>query len=582
MSDIHVRRIRKVILEDYSSLIHLSELESRTPEEAEQNRLTRGQAALVLSHAAHISKEEAAATVVDGFDDNGIDAIYFDESVQILYAVQSKWVSSGNKGPDLASIEKFVSGFRDLLSAKFERFNEKVNAMRNTLEKALDTPNAEFVLLIAYTGLQPLSIHIDRKLNDLLEEQNNPVDIVSFRIYSQKELYNAMSGGLDGPPISLDVTLHDWGQIAEPYRAYYGRVSAEEIASWYHDHNSSLFARNLRKFKGDTEVNRAIKQTLTSQPEKFWYFNNGITVLCNSIGKKPIGGANRDVGHFRFEGVSVVNGAQTVGNIATSVMQGFTKAKQAYVLVRFISLENCPPDFAAEVTTATNTQNRIEPRDFASLDPTQERLKRDLKLDLGKAYIYKSGENPPTIEHGCTIEDATIALACAYPNIQLAADAKSKLGALWEDIKKAPYTLIFNDRLTAYRLWHSVEIMRAVEAALEHEKAGGEAIRRRIAIHGNRFVLHRVFQFLPLERFDSPDLKLGLLKQQATKQTHRVLEETTKVIDERFNDSYLNNFFKSGQKCAEVSAYLPEVPEHMTPYLMRSDEVLQPPLFDNI
>jgi hypothetical protein len=582
MSDIHVRRIRKVILQDFSGLIPLSEVESRSPEEAEQNLLTRGQAALALTHIAHISKEEAAAAVVDGFNDNGIDAIYFDETAEILYVVQSKWVSSGTKGPDLGSMQKFISGFKDLLSAKFERFNQKVNQMRNTLEKALDAHDAKFLLLIAYTGTQPLSAHIERELNDLLEEQNNPVDIVSYRAYSQKELYNAMSGGLDGPPISLDVTLYDWGQIADPYRAYYGRVSAEEIASWYHDYNSSLFTRNLRKFKGDTEVNRAIKTTLISQPEKFWYFNNGITVLCNRIGKKPIGGANRDVGQFHFEGVSVVNGAQTVGNIATAVLQGFPKAKQAYALVRFISLENCPPDFATEVTTATNTQNRIEPRDFASLDPTQERLKRDLTLDLNKVYAYKSGENPPAAEDGCTIEEATIALACAHPNIQLAADAKSKLGALWEDIKKPPYTHIFNDRLTSLRLWRSVEVMRIVELVLNHEKTSGGAIRRRITIHGNRFILHRVFQFLPLDRFDSSELKMDQLREQARRETLRAIEETTKIVQERFNDAYLNNFFKSGQKCSEISAYLPKLPEHVSPYLASRDEVLQPPLFDNV
>ena len=110
----------------------------------------------------------------------------------------------------------------------------------------------------------------------------------------------------------------------------------------------------------------------------------------------------------------MVNGAQTVGNIATSITQGFPKAKDARVLVRFISLENCPPDFATEVTTATNTQNRIERRDFASLDPTHE-LRTDLMLDLDKIYAYKSGDKVTNQSAGCDIEEATIAPACAYP-----------------------------------------------------------------------------------------------------------------------------------------------------------------------
>jgi hypothetical protein len=265
-----------------------------------------------------------------------------------------------------------------------------------------------------------------------------------------------------------------------------------------------------------------------------------------------------------------------------AVQQGFRKAKQAYVLVRFISLEDCPPDFATEVTTATNTQNRIESRDFASLDPTQEQLRQELALDLDKVYVYKSGESPPPDDVGCTIEDATIALACAYPNIQLAADAKSAVGKLWEDIKKQPYTLIFNKELSAVRMWHSVQILRTVEASLEREKVTSDpaTTRRFVAIHGNRFILHRVFQTLPLHEFDDLDLDLEPIMQRAREETNRVLEETTRVIEEEYPDSYLNSFFKSGQKCSKLEEQLPKLPtQTRTPYLDASQKITQPDLF---
>ena len=59
------------------------------------NFLTRSQAALALSHIAGIDKHIAATSIVDGFDDNGIDAIYFDEVIRTVYVVQSKWMESG-------------------------------------------------------------------------------------------------------------------------------------------------------------------------------------------------------------------------------------------------------------------------------------------------------------------------------------------------------------------------------------------------------------------------------------------------------------------------------------------------------
>src|SRR5262249_31933179 len=125
--------------------------------------------------------------------------------------------------------------------------------------------------------------------------------------------------------------------------------------------------------------------------ERFWYFNNGITVLCGSIKKKPVGGNSRDSGYFECSDVSIVNGAQTVGAIHQANSTHPESVAKASVLVRFISLEDCPDGFGAEVTRATNTQNRIERRDFVALDSEQERLRTELQLEKIQ-YAYKSGE----------------------------------------------------------------------------------------------------------------------------------------------------------------------------------------------
>jgi hypothetical protein len=580
MSEIHLRRIQTVLRREYDGLIDLSDVEGRPEREIEANFLTRSQAALAVFYASGVDRMAAAKSVTDGFNDNGIDAIYFDEEIGTAYIVQSKWVSGGMASPDLGSIDKFVSGFKDLLAARFDRFNQKVVEKRAAIERALESPNVEFLLVVAYTGTQPLSQHAEMRLNDLLGVVNDPTDVVSYRVYSQKELYNAISGGLERSSIKLeDVTLYDWGWIREPYDAVYGQVAAQEVASWYNEYGVRLLARNIRQFKGDTEVNQSIKRTLTSEPGKFWYFNNGITALCEKIGKAPKGAPNRDAGQFVFEGVSVVNGAQTVGVVASSVSQGFQRAKEARVLVRFISLEDCPEGFATEVTTATNTQNRIERRDFASLDPNHERLRKELALDLDRTYVFKSGDRVPPGKEGCDIEEATVALACAYPDVQLAADAKRNISRLWVDIDKEPYTLIFNEALTALRLWRSVEISRAVRSRIEEEKASCEGRARLVAIHGRRFILHRVFQSLPLGEFDEVDLDMSPILLQAREQAVIELEQITEAIGEHFPDSYLNNFFKSGSKCQKLNKLLPDIEARPTAYYSKASPV-QTPLFE--
>ena len=119
-------------------------------------------------------------------------------------------------------------------------------------------------------------------------------------------------------------------------------------------------------------MNDAIVETIKSAPDHFLYFNNGITLLCTELDKKPLGGKSKTSGVFECKGASVINGAQTVGSILTALASpssgGSMVGTNAHVMVRLISLQNCPPDFANEETRAANTQNRIEKRDFAALD----------------------------------------------------------------------------------------------------------------------------------------------------------------------------------------------------------------------
>jgi len=556
LSQIHVNRIKTALEKTYSGIIDLSDIQNRPKEELEKHFLTRSQAALALGHAADIDTKTASASIVDGFGDNGIDALYFDIETDIVYIVQSKWISSGNGTPNVGEVQKYIQGIRDLLTEKFDRFsNTKVIAKKDEITKALENTDVTFQLVLAYTGTQDLSQPVKQPLDDYLAEMNVPTTVLSLKLYSQKQLLDVITGCLQGNTIDIDVTLYHWGIIKEPYTAYYGQVPAVEIAQWYEANNNRLLARNLRKFKGDTEVNLSIKNTLENSPAEFWYFNNGITILCKKIGKKPRGGSDKSVGLFVCEGVSIVNGAQTVGCIASMAKYYPEKLNEASVLVRFISLEECPPDFSIEVTTATNTQNKIERRDFASLDPLQERLRQDLLLDENKIYAYKGGDLTPPHE-GCAFEEAAIALACANGDLQLAVDAKQKISTLWSDIKRPPYTTLFNDKLSARYMWRCVETLRSVDNALAREKERRTQTARLVAVHGNRFILHEVFKLLPTDSFDNPQINFEEVREQTISLTIKMLESAATVINHDFPYHYLNTFFKNYQKCLQLSALI--------------------------
>ncbi|MBP7568665.1 MAG: AIPR family protein, partial [Acidobacteria bacterium] len=355
----------------------------------------------------------------------------------------------------------------------------------------------------------------------------------------------------EGDPIFLDVMIGEWGHMEIPFEAYYGQVNASDIAKWFDAHGDRLFSRNLRKLIQTSDVNKSIAESARQHPTQFWYLNNGITVLCDKLKKKPLGGADRTSGVFECEGFSVVNGAQTVGSVASAAKTSPAAVQQAKVLVRLISLENCPASFGEEVTRATNMQNRIENRDFVSLDQEQVRLRQEFVMD-GKYYALKTGEPAPLPDQGLTIDEATVALACARAEVQHAVIAKAAVGRFWENLDKAPYRLLFNSSLTSLRLWRLVQILRSVEEALKTVPTN-DSKTKAAAIHGNRFIAHEVFIRLPLATLDNPGADASSIVSAAAALVPKIHTATADALASKFAGSYPGSLFKNATKCASLS-----------------------------
>ncbi len=151
MSKLHVDRISSTLEGVFEDIIDLSDLENKSEQDKKNAFLSRSLAAYILMHRARIDRNAAANAVTDGYNDNGIDAIYFDRGELLVYIVQSKWKYDGNSSPDLGSIRNFISGFRDLINGEFSRFNEKFSKMKDDLSEALDNARVAFILIIAYT-----------------------------------------------------------------------------------------------------------------------------------------------------------------------------------------------------------------------------------------------------------------------------------------------------------------------------------------------------------------------------------------------------------------------------------------------
>lgn len=504
MSSLHVGYVRKAIVDRFTDLIDMSD-QARLPDaQRHQAFLSRGLAALAVQIEHPCSDRAAAVSVFDGQDDRGLDSVAVElrSSQPRICLTQAKWSDKGNGAFGEAEVHKMVHGLSLLLDRQYTKFNSRFQPFVPQVEQAFDLGTPKITLVLALMRTTPISSDVRDLLQAKVDELNQVEEMVDFKVLDLRDFHRAILGDAAAPRIDAKVQLQGFLQESIPYKALYGTMTVPDLADLYGEHRRGLFARNIRNSLDLTDVNIKIRNTLLEQPEHFWYFSNGITMLCETI--KPVGRAiPGTVGNFQLTGVSVVNGAQTVSALHRAYTTDPDSAQIGRVMVRLISLEDCPPGFGDQVTTTTNTQNPIEDRDFKSLDKGQVQLRDDFALLLHLTYVMKRGEAAPQPEHGCTMTEAAEALAATSPNAQLAALAKrdQHLSGLWVD---GVYDEIFGSSPNVYRVWRCVQLLRAVRAHLLTLRDGLLSRAEAAASHGDLLVTHIVFRLLDTRGIEEP------------------------------------------------------------------------------
>ncbi len=289
MGIIQSRQIRDRLTRDFIPHLDLSDVPDPNPLESSQ-ALSRGVAAFALSHLAEIGAEDAANSITDGYQDNGIDAIYYDTANKSLYLVQSKWNERDTGSISRADVQLFLQGVKDLLGSRRVKFNAKIQNRWTEIDQAI-TELRRLEMVITYSGSGSFGTEAQSDLDAYLLELNDTGEIAAIQVAYQPQLHQFLTAAAAGAPISLPITFFDFGQTRDAIKAFYGQVAASDVASWFLAHNQKLFSKNIRMFLGEsTQVNEQISKTLRDEPHHFWYLNNGITALANTVTKSAVGG----------------------------------------------------------------------------------------------------------------------------------------------------------------------------------------------------------------------------------------------------------------------------------------------------
>ena len=217
-----------------------------------------------------------------------------------------------------------------------------------------------------------------------------------------------------------------------------------------------------------------------------------------------------------------------------------------------IDIGNADSDQAAQITKLSNTQNKIEGKDFASLDPTQERLRMELSLG-GIQYLYKTGAKIENPEKEISFDEAIISQACLSSDLSIVALVKRNIGALTENIEKPPYKILFNGSTNSFSLYNGVQVYRAVDSCIKQFENTVTQRKRLVFIHGNRFLLHLILNRLKEnEGFTDNYLSSDEIKNKTESLFVEIWEQVYKSMEEHFSDSYPASIFKNVGRLKEL------------------------------
>lgn len=527
----------------------MSDSQRHNEDEQAKIRTSRALAALTIAANAKISVEDACASVVDEPGDEGLDAIGITLARGEIYLVQAK-ASSGSPSP--TDILKFNQGIRYLLDWDWDSLGEKTRKRRSEIEAASED-DVKVKAIFSHLGTQGPNEKAEKLSEQLLSEVNSSGEILDYQYQGLRENHDNrnIANGLGLPDYEL--VFERWVTMNHYRSEIMGVVTGEQLARMVDSFNERLFDKNIRAVLKSTETNKSLDATLEKSPLDFWYYNNGITIVANSISCARTSPRAADE-TFYLQGLSVVNGAQTCGALGRALREN-ASLEDVRVTVRVISKEGHSENFTQEVTRYTNTQNQVTNREFVSLDPYQQELSESL-LSEQIQYSFRTGQTLDHDEHvfAFDLEEATRALAC-LTGVDNATRAKREIGRMWSDITANPYRELFPRDLNPATMYNAVRFWRAFE---EIYVAAGKFMDSRSAgiVKNSTYMSCALFmQSARAEQVDFKDIDLDVDTWISSKRTdiERLAHNVVELHENENPGGFPMSFFKNRQKIEAFS-----------------------------
>ncbi len=320
--------------------------------ESANNEVEKGKNFLqwVLTRVFEATEDDAADAIVDGANDLGIDAyLPVDFSENKIRLFQSKYGTSHSA--------EAISKFREDVKKLIKR---DVTKMRPEL--------AHLVTQIREKNLKVECCYVtDQKVEFQNEKYFEVVDIdeIIRRLWSR--IKKPAAGKKSS--IKLEKMLRHENTIL-------GVMKLRELSDFIIKNRDYVFESNIRQWmQFKTMINKGIRETLQNVPDKFFYYNNGITIVVADF-------EERGDNSLTLNAPQIVNGAQTSNSI-------LDRAKRTHNLDGSITVTIIKADDEKDqnnITKYRNSQNSVRGKDLVSLMDFHKSIKSQLQ---NLCYFYE-------------------------------------------------------------------------------------------------------------------------------------------------------------------------------------------------
>ena len=268
---------------------------------------------------------------------------------------------------------------------------------------------------------------------------------------------------------SAEITIDKEGNftIYGDEESLIANISAQSL-KWLYEQYSyrGLFSQNLRYYVKNVKVDENIIDTIVNKGNTFWYYNNGVILICDEYQVR-----GKTIALKRF---SIINGGQTTKLIGeTDFTVDFYL--QCKIIKNKYRNDDDRIDFIADVAEASNTQKPIKGKDLIANKPEQRRLKKQL-ADVGIYCQIKRGEKvnkklyPQAWQNTTNEELGQFILSFVY---QLPGAARGAKATITGNAER--YSLLFSKRYNSYLLADLLRIKMYYKQWANYVKKRGDS-----------------------------------------------------------------------------------------------------------